>query len=88
MDNPIVVVPVKQETAVIKAEDSENTECVDSTKSPNNTVQTVVLQNIQIHGGEELPIIFNNFSENNSDGNLEIASSMEEEDVIHTYIIE
>lgn len=88
MDNPIVVVPVKQETTV-KAENTENVECVDSAKSPNNnTVQTVVLQNIQINeAGEELPIIFNDFSENNSDGNMEIASSMEE-DVIHTYIIE
>ncbi|XP_018576196.1 zinc finger protein 2 homolog [Anoplophora glabripennis] len=88
MDNPIVVVPIKEETTAVKAESNENEECIDNVKSPNNTVQTVVLQNIQLNeAGEELPIIFNDFSENNSDGNLEIAASMEE-DVIHTYIID
>ncbi|KAJ8934448.1 hypothetical protein NQ314_013322 [Rhamnusium bicolor] len=90
MDDPMVVVPVKKEMADIKAE-AECTEAVeetiDCTSMGTTEVHTVVLQNIQIHeGGEDLPIILNDFPQNNSDGNLQIATL--EEDVIHTYIIE
>ncbi|KAJ8924396.1 hypothetical protein NQ315_007192 [Exocentrus adspersus] len=88
---PIVVIPVKHE--VIKPEHVEKTEAeenvVTSTSAEGEAVQTVVLQNIQIdEEGDDLPIVFNNFPENNSDGNLEISSNMEGEEVIHTYIIE
>ncbi|RZC42188.1 zinc finger protein 2 -like protein [Asbolus verrucosus] len=53
--------------------------------APQKDEETVVLQNISMES-EEIPIVFSDYIENNSDGNLHINSV--QEDVIHTYIIE
>ncbi|XP_063919581.1 zinc finger protein ZFP2-like [Zophobas morio] len=52
---------------------------------PQKNEETVVLQNIPLENEEEIPIVFGDYVENNSDGNLHINS---EQDVIHTYIIQ
>lgn len=57
------------------------------TASPQKERETVVLQNISVNAeGDDIPIVFD-YVENNSDGNLPI-EGVQQENVIHTYIIE
>lgn len=96
MDDQPLIRDVKREVTDVKTEalesedtDDQELQQPDSTHSNRNQtdVQTVVLQNIDIRqNGGEMPIILNNFSSSNSDGNLQIDTL--EENVIHTYIIE
>lgn len=95
MDNQNHNKDVKREATDVKSEavDNENTENqglqVNSNKTNTNVseVQTVVLQNIALRENNgEVPILLNNFTSSNSDGNLRIDTI--EENVIHTYIIE
>lgn len=74
-------------------EDNQRLHIVDLDTAPidNGEVETVVLQNIQLTGEEgsnHLEIIGKIISHNsNSDGNLEINTLEEDNNVIRTYII-
>lgn len=94
MDEQQIIRDVKREATDVKTEALDNEDeaeqmQVDTSGTCSNEagVRTVVLQNIEIgENGEDIPIILNNFSSSNSDGNLQIDNVGE--NVIHTYIIE
>lgn len=95
MDDQPLIRDVKREVTDVKTEAADNEDVEDQElqidlnqgNTNESEVQTVVLQNIEIReNGRDIPIILNNFSNGNSDGNLQIDTI--EENVIHTYIIE
>lgn len=75
------------EIATIKSE------CVKKEEPDNGEteIQSVVLQNIttmEVEEGGDIPIVFNEFATEDSDGNLRINAYDEGHNVIHTYIIQ
>nr|XP_023021936.1 protein suppressor of hairy wing [Leptinotarsa decemlineata] len=95
MENFAIDEQVKNESTDVKTEYQEVTENREDNEGSDEyeenvrgqEVHTVVLQNIQIaQGGQQFPIILNQFPSNNSDGNLHIDTM--DQNVIHTYIID
>lgn len=75
---------------IIKTEDVKS-EILESEEPDNSDVQSVVLQNIttmEVDDGGDIPIVFNEFATEDSDGNLRINAYDESHNVIHTYIIQ
>ncbi|CAG9857712.1 unnamed protein product [Phyllotreta striolata] len=87
---------IKSEEVVVKPEEEIHIEELHfedldkSNSDGNDRNETVVLRNIELseatEGGQQIEFLGKIISQANSDGNLEI-NTLEEDDVIHTYII-